>query len=154
MDKGMSRVVRIRWHSGKEAIFRPTLAMQDLPLCRWRDEELSPGRYACRSPKLIVGPVGVEASLCSVCYCRDHEPVAAVSVVASRAPLPCVHLGGDSGERRQCRTCSGHVEIKLRACAKYGACTPHGFLDDVACCQGCPDYDAGTAACVQFQQNR
>jgi hypothetical protein len=44
-----------------------------LPACRWRGEELSDGRYACSSPKLLVGPNGVSAKLCAGCYCADHE---------------------------------------------------------------------------------
>jgi hypothetical protein len=119
----------------------------ELPFCRWRGAERTPGRYACHSPKLIVGPAGVDASLCMGCYCRDHEPLSIPVVPADRvAALFCVHLGGETGERRQCPTCAGHVEIKLRACAEHGSCTLYKLLDDVVCCQGCPDYDAGVAA--------
>ena len=44
------------------------------PTCRWRKEELSPGRYRCRSRKLVVSPGGVTLATCAGCYYRDHEP--------------------------------------------------------------------------------
>ena len=50
--------------------------MTDLPVCRWRGEELSPGRHACSSRRLVVSPRGVSAGTCAGCFCRDHEPPA------------------------------------------------------------------------------
>lgn len=48
--------------------------MIELHACRWREEELSPGRYRCASKKLIVSPAGVTLDTCSKCYCANHEP--------------------------------------------------------------------------------
>lgn len=52
----------------------------------------------------------------------------------------CVHLGDATGERRQCPTCTGKVEIKLLACAVHDRCTTHKAIDGVACCATCKDY--------------
>lgn len=57
---------------------------------------------------------------------------------------PCIHLGEPTGERQVCDTCSGKVEIKLMACDVYGKCTTYKKLDGVACCIGCPTYQAVT----------
>jgi len=45
-----------------------------LPVCRWRGREISPGRFACRSTKIIVSAAGVTADLCRGCALADHEP--------------------------------------------------------------------------------
>jgi hypothetical protein len=48
--------------------------MTDLA-CRHRGAEVSPGRFVCASPKLIVGAAGVDLGTCAICPYRDHEPV-------------------------------------------------------------------------------
>jgi hypothetical protein len=111
------------------------MTTQILP-CRHRGRQVSPGRYDCHSPKLIVHGNGVGADICASCYCRDHAPV---TPALSAAEVPCIHLGGETGERRLCKACTGHVEIKLRHCAVHGSCTPHRAIDAVACCVGCLD---------------
>lgn len=55
--------------------------------------------------------------------------------------LLCIHLGKETGERKLCPTCSGKVEVKLRSCEIYGKCTTHKKVDDIACCQGCSNYE-------------
>lgn len=59
--------------------------MAELLYCRWRGPEHD-GRFPCTSPKLIVGPQGVDATICAGCYCRDHEPVAPAA--PQRPPKP------------------------------------------------------------------
>ncbi len=53
----------------------------ELPLCRWRGDQLPSGRWQCKSAKLIA-PMGVRGDTCQTCYCRDHEPVAIAAIVA------------------------------------------------------------------------
>ena len=53
---------------------------------------------------------------------------------------PCVHLGKDTGLRRMCPSCRGHVEVKLRECSIYGQCTTQKRIDGLACCQNCQSY--------------
>ena len=53
--------------------------------------------------------------------------------------MPCIHLLPETGERRLCGTCRGHVEIKLRGCAVHGSCSTHRKVDGVAFCVGCKD---------------
>lgn len=89
---------------------------------------------------------------CAVCrkYATDPKyrafydgPPPAPRPAARRVPVPlapCAHLGPPTGEARKCVPCGGNVRIKLRACAKHGACTEHKALDGVPCCTGCPDY--------------
>jgi hypothetical protein len=47
--------------------------MNTLPVCRHRGKEITPGRYHCHSPKVLVSSAGVTAELCRGCYYRDHE---------------------------------------------------------------------------------
>ncbi len=122
-----------------------------------------PGRGHCpRYGRLVTQR---EYELCSA-TCPPERPCPAAAVLeqyrdvwagklpppeldSARAPArerPCRHLGGPTGERRTCRTCAGHVDIKLRACALYGQCTTHKVLEGVACCQICPDYSPPPAA--------
>jgi len=53
-----------------------------------------------------------------------------ISLAKQRSP--CRHLGAETGERRLCPTCSGHVEKKVFACAKHTTCV----LTD---CPSCAD---------------
>lgn len=58
-------------------------------------------------------------------------------------PLPCVHLGKETGEKRTCSSCKGNVEIKLFSCGAHGECTIGRKLEGVACCVGCPQRRSG-----------
>lgn len=49
------------------------MTFDELP-CRWRGAEVSLGRRRCRSSKLSVSLMGVDAATCAGCYCRDHAP--------------------------------------------------------------------------------
>lgn len=55
-------------------------------------------------------------------------------------PLPCIHRGQPTGERRDCETCGGRVHVPLVVCAVHTICTTHLALSGVACCAKCPDY--------------
>lgn len=108
--------------------------MLELPICRWRGETTGPGRHDCRSPKLVVGALGVPDSRCESCYCRDHVPI-----VQPARPGRCTHLGrrarDESGEivRRLCGPCGGKM-------LDVFACDHPGTADDVTLydCGQCP----------------
>lgn len=53
--------------------------------------------------------------------------------------MDCIHIQPETGERRLCGTCRGHVEIKLRGCAVHGSCSTHRAVDGVAFCGTCKD---------------
>ena len=127
----------------------------ELPVCRWRGDELSPGRYACRSPKLLVGAAGVTAETCVSCYCCDHE--CTLEMLNSRfrikaGPHPgdanrvirldCVHRGPATKEV-DCEHCKGRVRLKVFACAKHQECTIQKKVGAIAVCAGCQDYQGG-----------
>lgn len=62
--------------------------------CRWRilTDSLSPGRFGCRSPKVIVSPSGITERECEGCVYTDHD--VPVTVQRASMPLPvCKHLG-------------------------------------------------------------
>src|SRR6185312_14073365 len=55
----------------------------------------------------------------------------------------CKHLGKETGQRRICPTCQGHVEVKLYECGVFGECTTHKPIEGLACCAPaarCPAY--------------
>lgn len=126
--------------------------------CRWRGLELrTDGNYDCGSPNWYA-PFGVSSEHCqSRCPSPDHAPnevaiqakLKLLKVIENPEECPklqsrdrCQHLGGATGERRECPSCTGHVEIKLLACSLHGQCTPYKQLDGVAYCGNCPDYTA------------
>ncbi len=73
-------------------------------------------------------------------YRRFFDGLPQIDVERRRKALPCQHLGQFTEERRVCRTCLGHVEIKLRACAVHGRCSTDRPLDGVHFCQTCNEY--------------
>jgi len=56
------------------------------------------------------------------------------------AKPPCIHLGAPTGEMKQCKSCSGTVNLKLLACSMHGTCTPGKKVDGVRFCGECSDY--------------
>lgn len=106
-----------------------------LPVCRWRREATLPGRHACISPKLVVGPHGVPDDKCETCHCRDHPP-------RLRQPGPCFYLGRHDGGV-SCPTCpngqQGPAVIPLHVCDLHTRCTIALPSPGVACCAHCPD---------------
>lgn len=89
-----------------------------------------------------------EPLTCPLCERAGRD--SAFALALSRVPAPkarparvaavaCAHLGGPTGEARQCPTCAGRVEVKLLACAVHGSCTPVKRVGGVACCRDCPD---------------
>lgn len=122
----------------------------ELPVCRWRGAALTDGRFACASPKLVVGPDGVSAEACQTCYCRDHEADAALMALRAAAEqrwaaeaaggMPCRHRGMVLREQ-PCGRCPGSVRLKVFACDKHGECTSGKAQAGLACCATCPDYE-------------
>ena len=126
--------------------------MIELPQCRWRGLELSPGRYDCRSPKLIVSPEGVPGELCRQCYCCDHEPVANPPALGPAPPrrFVCRELGvplrDDELVARGFDLAKCGCRSKVRYCALHELCTTGSPREGMACCATCPDYDDGLVA--------
>jgi hypothetical protein len=73
---------------------------------------------------------------------RAGQPLPAAPVLppANAARSRCIHLGAETGERKVCGGCTGHVEIKALACARHNSCTVAKPLAGVACCATCPDW--------------
>lgn len=55
---------------------------------------------------------------------------------------PCIYLGVETGELRQCKSCGGNVSLKVLSCKVYGKCTVAKQQDDLACCKSCNSYVA------------
>jgi ferredoxin len=70
-----------------------TLMNDALPPCRWRGSEITPGTYACHSPK-IMAPKGVTAATCQGCSLCDHAPptVSEIQKVANFAAAMKRHM--------------------------------------------------------------
>src|SRR5581483_7077040 len=72
---------------------------------------------------------------------HDPELAAHWDAILTTAPQPrrepCRHLGAETGERRECPSCTGNVQIKLFACAKHGVCSVARNVG-AACCATCP----------------
>ena len=116
--------------------------------CRWRGPELATGRHECGSPKLSA-PGGVDLnSHCRSCYCRDHEPVAAVKVplrapaAPVRRPLrvtKCAHRSPQPIEKPDC-SCAG---MGVFACELHEKCTLYPVARCIAAvCSTCPDFES------------
>lgn len=77
---------------------------------------------------------------------QEAEPPGPVDVPtapirqAFNRTTPCMHIGGDTGERFKCTTCRGRVELKLLGCGIHGHCTAEKVIPGVQCCRLCPDY--------------
>ena len=115
--------------------------MTELPVCRWRGEELSPGRHACSSRRLVVSPRGVSAETCAGCFCRDHEPARPAHAPAAgdvRHLLYHVYPARDD-DRRALGALLARLEV-------YEA--PRAFFSDPDPQVGPFDDDAWEAVCV------
>jgi hypothetical protein len=92
---------------------------------------------------------------CAVCWHYHHTPAfreghgerrPAIAATPGReaktaSPRPkCNRRGEPTGEKVQCRTCSGRVELKLFSCSVHGRCTLGKSVPGIACCKGCEDY--------------
>lgn len=84
----------------------------------------------------------------------DAPPLAVVPAARPAPPAsPCAYLGLETGERRQCPTCSGKVEIKLRDCTVHGSCTEAKPVPGVACCADCREWVTRPALAVRSPTN-
>jgi uncharacterized HAD superfamily protein len=80
---------------------------------------------------------------------RQPAPIPAPSKFRQRLATPCVHLGPETGEKRDCTTCGGSKQVPLRACALHDRCTnerklrykdEQGSHVEVPWCVTCTDY--------------
>jgi hypothetical protein len=125
--------------------------MIELPICRHRGKEITPGSFSCTHPRLIVPPTGVTADGCVRCHAGGifcDQPLEAIAKLKRPDPPPparepCVYLGpileqsGPDGIPCDCafkwlRTCEIHGECSLSECGRSG----------VPACASCPDHDA------------
>src|ERR1019366_8996938 len=106
--------------------------MISLAVCRWRDEP-APEQYRCRSAKFVLPQNAVRAEFCATCTCVDHPPPAPLP-----AALPCVHLGGWTGEEIASQSKA------VFACALHGCCVTTGKKTTSPrkprSCTDCSDY--------------
>lgn len=74
---------------------------------------------------------------CGVCaaYVRDERYRAKWDAVpqpngkrVQLNQLPCVHLGADTGERRDCVACGGRKGVPIHGCVLHSTCSPTGRL--------------------------
>jgi hypothetical protein len=87
---------------------------------------------------------------CSLCALAGRDPrYRALWGGPAAAPAPCRHLGAPTGETAACPSCRGRVGLKLFACATHGRCTRGTAAPGVACCEGCPDREAGPEVTVR-----
>lgn len=54
-------------------------------------------------------------------------------------PTFCLHRGKETGETKQCPSCSGTVHLKVFSCAVHQTCTISRRIEGVSCCVSCPD---------------
>lgn len=71
---------------------------------------------------------------------NTHIYVSAPALPPPRQKLPCVHLGADTGEKTDCPSCTGRVQLNVFSCVIHGRCTPQKPAPGTACCTGCPDH--------------
>jgi hypothetical protein len=64
-----------------------------------------------------------------------------MSAVQTRT-APCIYLGEPTGEKVECESCQGKVELKMFACACHGKCTVQKAISGLACCAICADFQA------------
>jgi hypothetical protein len=118
------------------------------PLCLWRGPPLDEaGTVKCRSPLRRPFFVVVTPEDCQVCptdICNhvlpamltpEGGPAIPVNVTAPEPRGPCVHLGADTGQLRECPSCQGTVRQKVFECSHPA----HGETV-IRECQVCPDW--------------
>jgi Mannosyltransferase putative len=105
-----------------------------LPVCRWREKSVR-GRYTCHSTRFLGAPNQVSAQFCEACSYADRDPPPLCRV------LPCVHLGGFTGEYVQR---DGSLQLPVSACAVHGRCTLGAAEAEgpgaLPACENCTDY--------------
>lgn len=53
---------------------------------------------------------------------------------------PCIFLGRETGEVKDCTSCGGKVSLKVLSCKIHGNCTIYKPQPDIACCTNCQQY--------------
>lgn len=94
------------------------MTTKELP-CRWRGD--GEQHFPCNSPKLFA-PNGVTLENCTVCYCRDHEPLTEAELKSLEgAEHPpnynaCIHRGETITEHRDGHERAVTVENECPSC--------------------------------------
>ena len=117
-----------------------------LPECVHRSNTESNGKVYCASNRILGTPGIVSESTCLRFFngeWRDCPYVNVPNSIEKKSQVePCTHIGEENG-RIDCPSCCGTVKVKTFHCAVHGSCTLGKALDDVACCEGCADYQCG-----------
>jgi SAM-dependent methyltransferase len=87
--------------------------------------------------------------VCLLCWRALNRPAQVVKHGGPRPPVNqrrrCRHRGDETGDRVQCPTCRGRVQLKVFSCAIHGTCVlekPNGSVRD---CASCADHEPGGA---------
>ncbi len=96
-----------------------------------------------------------DASQCRICWLRLRRRA---RTLARFAPAPCIHLGGSAvhldgspAAPADCKGCGMKGRrVEVRRCTVHALCTTEHTADlegvRLACCRGCPDYQAVPAS--------
>lgn len=85
------------------------------------------------------GMIRYQCSRCGATTAPLPPPPARIARTCQRPADDCLHRGEEI-RTADCPTCSGHVRVKVFACAIHSECTLAKPLPGIACCQGCGDY--------------
>lgn len=114
--------------------------------CKWRGK-LTIDKYACATPRLIGHHDGVTADFCNTqCPYVDHEVNYKNSKVRQGV---CVHMDEPTDRMVLCKTCNGHVDLKVIECGKHGECVRGRTTEGVQGCLDCVHYSPSTP-CVDI----
>lgn len=107
--------------------------------CKWRSEP-EPEQYSCSYPGFLGAPFAVTARNCQGCSRCNLRPTApARQGPDSSKSLNCIHLGREL-RLQECKTCKGHTQVKIFACAIHGECTVSmPIASGKKICWGCAD---------------
>lgn len=96
----------------------------------------------CKCDRCKIGEPFTEDQ-CALCWLYHNNPRYKKHWDSHKTNIvlgPCANLGKATGERRECKTCTGTVQIKLMACTVYEQCTTVKKLEGLVCCRGCSSY--------------
>jgi hypothetical protein len=69
----------------------------------------------------------------------DYQPPS--QSVRQRRLADCKHLSKPTGEKVECKTCRGKVELLVIGCTVHGKCTPGRMVPGVVCCRFCQEFE-------------